>query len=394
MNLGMDEFGHWVVQHGRKVGAVSALFAAAALAAIPLNELDDQFVEYFSERIEFRRDTDFTTENLTGIYQVMYSLPAGAAEGVSDPAYLAAVEEYAQWLRGHEDVVHVSAITDVFKRLNRNMHGDDPAWFKLPEERELAAQYLLLYEMSLPFGLDLNNQVNVDKSATMVAVTLRNLSSAELRGFAAETEAWLQANHPSLFTHGVSPAVMFSHVSETNIKSMLKGTTIGLIAISLVLIVALRDIRIGLISLVPNLLPAAVAFGIWGVLVGQINLAVSIVTGMTFGIVVDDSIHFLSKYLRAKREQGLETPQAIEYVFHHVGAALTTTTIILAAGFAVLTYSDFSVNSAMAWLTVATIIIALAADLFLLPAMLLALDKRPAAKTVNLKETVHAAQNA
>jgi predicted RND superfamily exporter protein len=391
MNLGMDEFGHWVAMNGRKIAAVTGVLAVAALAAVPLNELNDQFVEYFSPNLEFRRDTDFTTQNLTGIYQVMYSLPAGEAEGISDPAYLRAVEEYAVWLRAQPEVVHVASITDVFTRLNRNMNGDDPAFQRLPEDRGLAAQYLLLYEMSLPFGLDLNNQVNVDKSATMVAVTLKNISTVELRDFVARSETWLATEHPSMATHGVSPAVMFSHISETNIKSMLKGTTIGLIAISLLLIFALRDWRVGLISLVPNLLPAAVAFGVWGVLVGQINLAVSIVTGMTFGIVVDDSIHFLSKYLRAKREQGLETAQAIEYVFHHVGAALTTTTIILAAGFMVLTFSDFAVNASMAWLTVMTIILALAADLFLLPGMLLALDKRPAVKTSPLKESLNVA---
>jgi predicted RND superfamily exporter protein len=377
MNLGMDALGHWVATHARAVLLVSGLLAVSTVAMIPLNELNDEFVQYFSENIEFRRDTDYTTQNLTGIYQVMYSLPSPAGSGgVADPAYLAAVEQFAGWLRADGDVVHVAAFTDVMKRLNRNMNGDDPAFHRVPEDRELAAQYLLLYEMSLPYGLDLNNQVNVDKSATMVAVTLRDMSSNELRAFTAKAEGWLAANHPELHTYGVSPAVMFSHVSERNIKSMLKGTTIGLIAISFVLILALRDLRVGLISLVPNLLPAMIAFGMWGVLVGQVNLAVSIVTGMTFGIVVDDTIHFLSKYLRARREQGLDAPAAVEYVFHHVGAALVTTTVILAAGFLVLTFSDFAVNASMAWLTVATIIFALAADLFLLPGLLETLDAK------------------
>ena len=381
MNLGMDQLGHFVATHAKPLLLGSGLVAAIGLALIPLNELNDEFVEYFSDEIEFRRDTDYTTQNLTGIYQVMYSVPSPAGSGgVADPAYLTAVEEFAQWLRADPTVVHVSAFTDVMKRLNRNMNGDDPAFDRLPTDRELAAQYLLLYEMSLPYGLDLNNQINVDKSATMVAVTVRNISSNELRAFTAKAEAWLHEKHPELHTYGVSPAVMFSHVSERNIKSMLKGTTIGLIAISFVLVLALRDLRVGLISLIPNLLPAAVAFGMWGVLVGQINLAVSVVTGMTFGIVVDDSIHFLSKYLRARREKGFDPPAAVEYVFHHVGAALVTTTIILVAGFLVLTWSEFSINASMAWLTVATIVIALAADLFLLPGLLETFDTPNAPK--------------
>jgi hypothetical protein len=377
MNLGMDELGHWVATHARRILLASGAVALAGVAMIPLNELNDEFVQYFSEEIEFRRDTDYTTQNLTGIYQVMYSLPAPAGSGgVSEPAYLAAVEEFADWLRADRDVVHVAAFTEVMKRLNRNLNGDDPAFQRVPEDRELAAQYLLLYEMSLPYGLDLNNQVNVDKSATMVAVTLRDMSSNEVRAFTAKAEGWLAERHPEMHSYGVSPAVMFSHVSERNIRSMLKGTTLGLIAISIVLVLALRDLRVGAISLIPNLLPAAVAFGGWGLFVGQINLAVSIVTGMTFGIVVDDSIHFLSKYLRARREQGLAPPAAVEYVFHHVGAALVTTTVILVAGFMVLTFSDFAINASMAWLTVATIVIALAADLFLLPGLLETLDSK------------------
>lgn len=139
MNLGMDELGEWVVKNGRRLLAGTALVSAALLAAIPLNELNDEFVKYFHEDSEFRRDTDFTTQRLTGIYQVMYSLPARESGGVSDPAYLAAVKDFTDWLRAQPEVVHVSSVTDVFERLNRNMHGDDPAWHRLPEDRELAA---------------------------------------------------------------------------------------------------------------------------------------------------------------------------------------------------------------------------------------------------------------
>src|SRR5690606_856178 len=140
-------------------------------------------------------------------------------------------------------------------------------------------------------------------------------------------------NAPALYTQGASPAVMFAHIGQRNIKSMLIGTTLALILISGVLIVALRSWKYGLISLLPNLLPGIVAFGLWGLLVGQIGLALSVVAGMTLGIVVDDTVHFLSKYLRARREKNLNAEDAVRYAFASVGVALFVTTLVLMAGF-------------------------------------------------------------
>ena len=262
-------------------------------------------MQYFGEKIEFRRDTDYTIDNLTGISQVHYSIPAGESNGVSDPEFLAQLDQFAQWYRAQPEVIHVSTLTDTFKRLNRVLHGDDPQWYRLPEQRDMAAQYLLLYELSLPFGLDLNNQLNIDKSATQFIATLQSLSSVKLRAVVARSEQWLQNNTPELATTGIGMSVMFSHISDRNIRSMLGGGLLGLTLISALLLIALRSVRIGLLSLLPNLLPIGLAFGVWGIVVGQVNVAASVVSGMILGIIVDDTVHFLSKYLRARRERGL-----------------------------------------------------------------------------------------
>jgi len=160
----MDRLGEFVVQ--RRQGLMWGMGGVIVLliAFLPRNELNDVFVEYFDESFEFRRATDFATENLSGIYDIHYSLSAGEPEGLSNPVFLQKVEAFAQWYRQQPEVMHVSTITDTFKRLNKNMQRDDPAYYRLPEQRDLAAQYLLLYEMSLPYGLDVNNQINIDKS--------------------------------------------------------------------------------------------------------------------------------------------------------------------------------------------------------------------------------------
>jgi len=107
-------------------------------------------------------------------------LPSGESNGVSNPKFLAHAKAFVDWLRAQPEVQHVNSITDTFQRLNMNLHGDDPTWYKLPEKRDLAAQYLLLYELSLPYGLDMNNQLNVDKSSTQIIATLKNLKTRQI----------------------------------------------------------------------------------------------------------------------------------------------------------------------------------------------------------------------
>ncbi|WP_456413433.1 efflux RND transporter permease subunit [Thiolapillus sp.] len=368
----MEWLGDFVVRRRTPLFWGMAAIMVLLVSQLPRNQLNDEFIKYFSEDVPFRADTDYAVEHLTGIYLLEYSLPAGGEGMIADPQYLRQVEAFAQWLRQQPEVLHVNSITDIMKRLNKNMHGDDPAWYKLPDNRELAAQYLLLYEFSLPFGLDLNNQINVKKSATRLVASLKSISSEELLALDEKAYQWLVDNTPQYMqTHGASPSVMFANIGHRNIRAMLQGTTVALVLISLILMVSLRSVRIGLLSLIPNLAPIGMAFGLWGMFVGQVGLALSVVSGMTIGIVVDDTVHFLSKYLRARREQGLSSEQAVRYAFHTVGTALWVTTLVLMLGFGVLALSDFELNASMGLLTAITIGLALFADFFFLPPLLM-----------------------
>ncbi|MEJ2609519.1 MAG: MMPL family transporter [Candidatus Thiodiazotropha sp.] len=367
----MLHFGEFVIKYKKLLMwgmSISVLFLASQ---IPNNRLDDRFLEYFDETMEFRQDTDYATNNLTGIYRIEYSLESGETGGINNPEFLRKVDAFAQWYRQQPYVLHVNSITDIMKRLNRNMHEDKDDWYRLPEQRDLAAQYLLLYEFSLPFGLDLNNQINVKKSATRFTVTMDNISTQELIATEQNAQQWLADNAPRMQIDGASSAVMFAHIGSRNIVAMLKGTTVALVMISLVLLIALKSIRIGAISLIPNLVPIGMAFGLWGLLVGEIGLALSVVSGITIGIVVDDTVHFLSKYLRARREKKLSQEDAVRYAFSTVGTALWVTSLVLMVGFGILAFSHFQINAGMGLLTAITLGLALIADFLFLPPLLI-----------------------
>jgi len=367
--LGLSNF---IIKRRNPILVVFSVLTISLASLITQNEVNDKIWEYFDTSVPFRMDTDYASEHLTGTYHMEYALNTGVKRGITEPAYLKKINEFQQWLIQQPEVIHANTIADIMKRLHKNMHGDKEQWYKLPENKQLTAQYLLLYEMSLPYGLDLNNQINLDKSATRVTVSLHNVSSTEMIAFNDRATQWL-ANHASeLSVVGSSPMYMFSHIS----KQMMGGVAFALVLISVILMLALKSFKIGVISLIPNLVPPLVAFGIWGVFVGQVGFAESVAIGMTIGIIVDDTVHFLSKYLRARREKGLSAEEAVKYALSNVGVALMITTIVLVAGFSVLMLSTFKLNYQLGAITALTIAIALILDFFLLPALLILLDKR------------------
>lgn len=202
------------------------------------------------------------------------------------------------------------------------------------------------------------------------------MTTNELRALDDSSVVWLADNLIADDLHASGPIMMFSYITLNNAVSMLTGTTVALILISLCLVLALRNLKLGIISLVPNLVPAIMTFGIWSIFVGTVDVASSIVTATSLGIIVDATMHFLSKYQRAIREKNLGEEDAVRYAFSTVGVALMVTAVVLIAGFAVLTFSTFRLNANMGQLTAIAIAAALFADFLLLPALLLTLDRR------------------
>ncbi len=386
----MSVLGDFVVKQRRKLLPAFSLIIVAIVLFLPQNELNDDFVKYFDQTVPFRQATDFMQENLSGLTTQEIELNSKESGGVNSPEYLKVLADFSDWVREQPETENVSILSDVLRRLNQNMHADDPSYYRFPEDRELAAQYLLLYELSLPYGLDLNNQLDVDKASSRIVVTTKNITSTENIAMEERIGQWFAENAPNYSASIVSPTLMFAHIGQRNIYSMLVGTSVALLLISLVLGFALRSVKFGFISLLPNLIPAAMGFGIWFFVDGQIGLGLSVVAGMTLGIVVDDTVHFLSKYLRARREKNKNSVEAVQYAFNSVGRALLVTTLVLFAGFMVLAQSSFKLNADMGLLTAITIVLALIIDFFFLPPLLMLLDKD---KTVDQASTLSGETN-
>ena len=368
-----DLFGRFVVTRRTALLWGFGIVIVVLIAGISRIELRENWLELLDESYEFRRSTDFISENFSGVETYEYSLGAGREGGITDVGYLERVDAFAAWFRAQPEVAHVFAVSDIMKRLNRNLHSDDPAFYRLPETSDLAAQYLLLYEFSLPVGRDLNNLIDVERSSTRMTVVLKSLSTAEKLALDDRARAWLRDNAPGMETGATGVAVVGAQSIQRNIEGMLTGTVVAMGIVSLLLLLVFRSLRLGAISLIPNFVPAAMAMGLWGYAVGEVGVAAAVVTAIAFGIIVDDTIHFMTKYVAARKD-GLLPSESVQHAFRSVGRALLATTVVFGLGFLVFGASGLVTNQALGLLVGMTVVIALLADFLFLPPLLMALD--------------------
>ncbi|MCP5014749.1 MAG: MMPL family transporter [Ketobacter sp.] len=355
---------------------VTLSIATVVLSALAFtNVLDDRYVRYFDQSYSFRVATDRMNEDLGGFYILEFSLDSLEADGVSNPQYLREVDAFAQWLREQPGVTHVHGLPDIMKTINRAMQGGSVNEFHLPENRNLAAQYLALYEMSLPFGMDLRNQLTADKRYSRLSVSLNDISTGDMTDLQARAESWAGHNTDLIAASAkaTGTSLLFAHIGNRNIQELLRGMAVGVIVVWGIFILAFRSFPLSLLGTVANFAPCMATLGIWALINGEVGMAVATVASVTFGIVVDATIHMITCYLRLQREENLGVVDAVNGAFKSVGPGLIAMTLSLATGFICLAFSGFQINAWMGLMAALTIIVALLFDLLLIPSILLAL---------------------
>jgi hypothetical protein len=372
-----ESIGEFSIRFYRWILVLALIASVALISQAGKNRFNDSPAGMLALSTPERKAIDFYEDNVSGIIKLDVGIFTDHSGHIYDPLLLAKLDQFANWLRAQPSVAHVSTITDTFKRLNQNMHNDDSSWYKLPGEKSLAAQYMLLYEMSLPYGLDLNNQLDIDKSATRMTVVLGRSDSQQIMETKWEIEKWFKNNADDLRVIVTGTTPMLAELSYVQmIPSMMKGGIIAVIMVSSVLLFVLRRIGLGLVAMIANLIPVATGYGLWYLLNGQVNFAVASVAGVCLGVVVDFAVHFLSKY-QMQRKLGATTENAIRYAFMKTGRPLWTTMVVLVAGFWLLMLSPITMSFGMGSLTGIIIMLALAFDFLVLPALLLLFDKKP-----------------
>ena len=370
------KLGRFSIKNYKRLLVIVPVISCFLMAFIPLNKTNDNPLEFYSERYTTSAaDSKWISQRIGGTFPVSYELYSQGI--VSDPEFLREVEKFSEWLASNKEVLHVSSLSKIMKNLNKTLHGKQEEWNIIPTEPDLSAQYLFFYEMSLPYGLDLTNSISQNKESIKLVASLKELGSLEYREFAKRVENYASQNMPEdMVSIGTGTRPIFAFMSNMLITQLIYALGIGIVLITATIILFFRSLRYGMLTSVTNLLPIGVAFGIWAIVSGEMSMLVGIGMGSTLGIIVDFTVHFLSKYLHARRQKNLSAEEAVEYAFETVGFALIITSFSLILGFLVLLQAFFIPIHGFVLFSSIAFLSALIIDLLLFPALLITWDKR------------------
>ena len=331
----------------------------------------------YSDRFtSFGPDTLWLDERMGVTFPVSFKATSETGN-VSSPVFLKKIDKFTKWLKENDEVNHVTSLSTTMKSLNRSMHGDDDAWKVIPENEELASQYLFFYEMSLPLGLDLNSSISQDRGTIKISSSLKDMSSKEYLAFSQKVDDYLIGEGlEDTISKAAGFRVVFTYINEVIVNNLLLGVFLGLVLITILLGTFFRSFLFGIISSFPNILPIGTAFGIWALVNGNVGFMVAVGMGSTLGIIVDFTVHLLSKYDLARREFRKSPEEAVAYSFEAVGFPLIIMTVVLSLGFLALMLVSFKPLGHFAMFSSIAFITALFIDFFLFPNLLVKFDKR------------------
>lgn len=347
-------------------------FALLVILVAPFavqNRFNDDLLELFSSDTELAQAWAVSVEEM-GLYKnIEYVIDSGVENGIYDPKFLSQVDQFIAWYSDQPNVTTIISFTSILKRINTVMHNNDIKWDKLPDNAELASQYSLLYG----FSADTEDLINEDNSALHLSVILDRMDDSEFLELEHQAEQWFSSRYPDTYFQGTSFELMYAKAGETTVEGIKKGFVITLLFVTLVMILGLRSIKYGLISLIPNLVPGLIIYGVWGILVGEFGQHVALAYAISLGIVIDDTAHILVKYIEG-RKMGQPPEQAVKGSLENSAVAIIMTTLIFGGGILVLNLSSVMPMRDEGNVLAGIIFLALAFDLFVLPPLLIFFD--------------------
>lgn len=349
----------------RRRAAILATFAlavAGSAALIPRLEVGANPAAYFRADDPVRDDIRVIDQTLGGSTSIELFVTA-EDEALKDPARLARLEGLERWLEGLPSVTRVGSITNALAALNLAMTGTRA----LPRTEAAVAQALLLLEDEP----ELSALVSEDYTRARVSARVRMSETAALVAEIPRVEAKLTAEFsgPDLRVEPTGFVKLISQMELYIVDSQVRSFLAAFVLISVMMALLLRSVRLGLYAMIPNLGPVVVGLGVMQLLSIRLDPGTAMLGSLTLGLVVDDTVHMTSR-IRLHLVAGLSTREAVTRAILEVGRAVIITSLILSAGFGVLALGSFTPNIYLGGMAAVVILLALAADLFVLPAAL------------------------
>jgi len=356
------------------------------MALLPLNKVDFNRFSFIDKKSDFHHAMQALAEKIGNDQSLVFSINSGQYYGITEPEFLDQVNEFSLWLEDQPEASFVTSYTDLLKNLNKAEHDNDDAWNKLPTDNLQIIDYLVGYQLVQEIEPNLEPIFNPDYSAIRMVIGTSNLTNLKLINFNTKIENWISENMNPGYTvkHGDN-SILFARLDRSISIELMQGFTLSFILITITLLIGLKSVRYGLLSIMPNLFPATIVFGFWGLFVGELSPYILMLFSISIGLVVDDSVHILSKYISARRSG--DTPEsAVQFSLDRAGSAITITTISLALGTIVLVFSNTFYYQNVALLLTPIIVVALLLDLLFLPPLLVRFDNWLERKTLTVAQ--------
>ena len=351
------------------VGGGSLVFA---LLALPQIQIDTNYVTFFKKNSVTRQDIVYLDDVFKGVMTLDVVLDSGEVDGIKNPAFLQQVEDFQAWIEAREAIGPVNTLVDYLKQINQALNQDDPAYYRLPDSREMTAQFLLLYSSS-GTNEDLSDIKDFDDRYLRLVAPIINMKASETQVELQYIEDYLQNNYPELNAMLTGGIILKTAQDIYAAEGMSRSFGIALLVVSILFIALFRSLKYGILSIVPSVLPIILTGAIAGVSGVYLDLSTILIGAMTMGIAVDDSIHVMSRYLSAKK-QGIATREAIGKAMNESGRAVVFSSLVLVLGFSVFSLASFTTIIYIGLFGSAIMFLALLCDLILLPALLYLVD--------------------
>lgn len=356
------------------IGGFLAVTGAAMAIGSSL-KVDSDYFAYFADDAPINVATQRLETDVGGALAVEMVIDTGQKGGMKDPDFLRRVDTFADWLRTQDFVTSAVSVVDLIKATHRSFFGDDPKEYVVPATRQAVADMYLMYTLSLPQGMDLNDRVSVDESSIRLTSLWRLHNSLAVLPELERIEAEAKKHGLSVVSTGKN--LLLLQMNPYVVETFMTSVEIAIATVCILLMIVLRSLKMGLLAMIPNMIPLLFGAALIAAVGQNLDIGTIVAFGVCLGIAVDDTVHFLSHY-DEYRKSGLTPLDAVARIFDRTMPALMTTTVTLFIAFGVFAFSSFVPNRMFGMLVAFILVVALSTDAFLLPALLL---KRSDAET-------------
>ncbi|MEG3619295.1 efflux RND transporter permease subunit [Magnetovibrio sp. PR-2] len=357
--------------------SVSAIVLTLAFGGITQLRFSHQPFTWIPTSEPSRAGLDFIDQRLKGASTIEVLVDTGETNGLYAPDVMKGLDALGPKVEGlnmdHITIGKTLSLADILKESNKALHANDQAHYAIPDNRDLIAQELFLFENS--GSDDMEDFVDSQFQHARFTIKMPWVDSVYLQ----DLDATLIDTFQETLGDGVKLTVtgmnaLLGRTMQATIYSMAESYVIAAGVIGLMMIAFLGNVRYGLVSMIPNLTPIVVTLGMMGWLGVPLDIFTMLIGSIAIGLAVDDTIHFMHNYRRYHHDTG-SVEIAVKETLLGTGRAMLVTSVVLALGFFIYMFSIMHNLFNFGWLTGTAIILALLADTFLAAALMRVLDK-------------------